>query len=359
MTRHETFETRSFRDTAPLPLASGNSFRRLLAAKAIASIRHSSAADIAAQLWPSDRTVAAITRAASAPAMTSVAGWAAELAQKVVHDALAGLGAASTGAELLRSGLVLAWDGAGIISAPGFVASATAGGFVAEGQPIPVRQLSATAAQLLPYKLASIGVLTYEMMISSNAENLIGDVLMRSAALALDAALFDSNAATSARPAGLRNGISASTPSSSTDPFGAVFEDVTTLVNAIAAVAGNGPYALIASPGRSLMIRARFSQDVDDPTLPIYASNAVGGDLVAVAPEALVAALDPAPTVETAPAGELHMSDTPAAIVNGGAPAAPSRSLFQTESIAVKVRWPLSWALRDSRGVAWLTPTWK
>ena len=37
----------------------------------------------------------------------------------------------------------------------------------------------------------------------------------------------------------------------------------------------------------------------------------------------------------------------------------PSRSLFQTDSLALKMRWPVSWALRDPRGFAWLTPAWK
>jgi len=37
----------------------------------------------------------------------------------------------------------------------------------------------------------------------------------------------------------------------------------------------------------------------------------------------------------------------------------PERSLYQTESIAIKCRWPVSWALRDSRAVAWTTPGWK
>jgi hypothetical protein len=33
--------------------------------------------------------------------------------------------------------------------------------------------------------------------------------------------------------------------------------------------------------------------------------------------------------------------------------------LFQTDSIALKMRWPVTWALRDPRGVAWTTPNWK
>jgi hypothetical protein len=37
----------------------------------------------------------------------------------------------------------------------------------------------------------------------------------------------------------------------------------------------------------------------------------------------------------------------------------PELEMWQTNSIAVKVRWPVSWALRDPRAVAWMTPAWK
>ncbi len=123
--------------------------------------------------------------------MTTVTGWAVELAQKMVTDALDALGPVSVAAQLLRLGLVLNFDRHAIVSAPGFTATAGNAGFVAEGMPIPVRQLAAVGAQLLPYKLASIAVLTREMIESSNAEQMIADVLVRSAGMALDAAFFD------------------------------------------------------------------------------------------------------------------------------------------------------------------------
>ena len=355
-------ESLSFRERAearrePLPLPTGNSFRRYLTAMACSKAFHISPVEAALRLWPSDKgTLAMLTRAASAPAMTTVTGWAAELGRKQIDDTLDALGAAAAGALVLRESMVLSFDGAAIISAPGFVAGAGNSGFVAEGAPIPVRQLVVEPATLTPFKLASIGVLTREMIESSNAEALVSDVLVRSTALALDAALFGSAAASAAAPAGLRNGIAASTVSSSTDLFEAVFEDVSTLITAIGAVAGTGPFILLANAGRANMMRARFVHD--DNTL-ILACNAVGNDLVCVAPTAIVCALDPQPDIETSTAATLHMNDTPAAIVNGGAPAAPARSLFQTESIALKIRWPVTWAVRDSRAVAWLTPNWK
>jgi hypothetical protein len=298
-----------------------------------------------------------LTRAASAPAMTTVAGWAAELAQKVVNDGLAGMGPSAAGAQLLLQSVVLLFDGHGLISAPGFVAGAGNAGFVAEGAPIPVRQLAASAALLQPYKLGAISVLTREMIVSSNAEVLIGDTLMRAASAALDVALFGNAAATAAAPAGLRNGVTATPPSASTDALQAFYEDCATLINAVSVVGGNGPFVLIGSPGRIAAMIMRFVLQAGNVT--VIASNAVGNDLLCIAPAALVAAVNPEPEIEASTAAELHMNDTPLPIVNGGAPASPARSLFQTDSVALKMRWPVSWVLRDPRAVAWLTPSWK
>jgi hypothetical protein len=315
----------------------------------LASLHNRRLIDVVMQQWPSDKL---IERAVASPAMTSVAGWAQELARKLTIDTLDALGAASAAGQVLKECMVLNWGGAGILSVPTFVASASNGSFVQEGQPIPVRQLSSTAVQLTPFKLASIAVLTREMIESSNAEVLIGDALVRSAALAADAVLFGSGAATAAQPAGLRLGVVASTPSASTDPFGAFFEDMATLVNAVSAVSGNGPVILVANPGRVAGMRARYVGA--EPNVTVIGSTAVGNDVLAIAPVGVVAALEPAPEVETSDAG---------AIVMDTAPTTPGtmteRSLFQTDAIALKARWPISWAPRDPRAVAYLTPAWK
>jgi hypothetical protein len=186
---------RGFKRNA-LPLPPGNCFVRQITAKVVSQLTGETSREVAARMWPSDRVVAEILeRAASAPAMTTTTGWAAELAQKIVTDTLATMGAASAAVDVLRQSLVLEWNGAGALSAPGFVASANNSSFVQEGQPIPVRQLASTAALLQPYKLATIAVLSREMVESSNAEALIGDALTRSSGLALDAVFFGSGAA--------------------------------------------------------------------------------------------------------------------------------------------------------------------
>jgi hypothetical protein len=337
----------------------GNLCTRAITARTIASLRRCPVTDVAAEMWPNDRALQQLlTRAASNPAMTSVVGWAAELVRRTVVDTVAALGAASTAADVMARGLLLDWDGGGIVSAPGFVASAANSGFVAEGDPIPVRQLNLGPALLTPRKLATIAALTREMVESSNAEALISDALIRSSGLALDAVFFSANAATAAAPAGIRNGIAALGASASADPFGAFFEDMATLLNAVGTVGGKGPFFIVSSIGRVASASARFGSikaEGTDATIIPLASSAVGNDIIVIAAAGLVAALSADPNVETVNAATLVMDTAPGVAGTIG----PEKEMFQSDSLAVKVRWPVSWALRDSRAVAWLTPVWK
>jgi hypothetical protein len=343
----------------PLDLPRGNLFRRMLTAKAVAVVRKSRFEDVVAELWPSDRELAAVVKAASNPAMIAVPGWAMELSHKVTADIVQALGAASSGAQVLGRSLLLMWDGAGAIGVPGFVASAANGGFVADGDPIPVRQFPDSSQTLLPHKLASIAVLTREMIDSSNAEAIVGDTLIRSAGLALDAVLFGNTAATAAAPAGIRNGINALAASGNADAFGAFFEDMSTLLNAVGAVGGNGPFFIVSSIGRLASASGRYgslkAEGTDAMIIPV-ASAAVGADVVVIAPQALAAAISPTPEMESANTGALLMDSVPTGALGS---TGPERSLFQTDSIALKMRWPASWVLRNPAGVAWLTPAWK
>jgi hypothetical protein len=339
----------------PLALPPGNLFTRLITAKVLATLKRCRMWDVAAVMWPNDKMLqAALTlRAASTPAMTSVPGWAAELVQKIVADAVEALSSATCAVDVMRAGLVVSWDGYGAISVPALAASANGGGFVAEGLPIPVRQFSTAGVLINPHKAASISVLTREMIESSNAEALISDALVKSAAMAIDAVFFGAAAASAAAPAGIRNGIATLAASANADPFGAFFEDVSTLLNSVGQVGGRGPYYLISSVGRYGSMRTRFV--TEDPNLSVLPSAAVGGDLVAVAAQAVAAAISIDPEIETVNAATLVMDTAPGDAGTMG----PERSVWQTESVAVKVRWPVSWALRDPRGVAWLTPAWK
>ena len=202
-----------------------------------------------------------------------------------------------------------------------------------------------------PYKIGAVATFTREMTESSNIEALVANTLSRACGLKLDATLFDANAATAARPPGLRNGISALTASTATDPTTAMTADLAALAASLAAVADNGGVAFIVSAGRAAVIRTR---SYASPGLVFTSSQVAANLVIAVALNALASAggSDP-PQIESNRDTLLYEDDAPGP--DDGTLKAPTRSLFQTDAVALKIRLPISWALRDPRGVAWLT----
>jgi hypothetical protein len=330
----------------------GNLLIRLCVAHARAYVSRAKADEVAASLWPNDPGVSDVIKAASAPAMTTVPGWAQELAQRLVIDTLEALGPASASGEIFRQGLTLTVDRHGQIAVPHLVADFSNAGFVAEGNPIPVHQLNVSNPDIMqPHKVAAIAVLTREMIESSNAEKMVGDVLVRAAGRMVDEVLFDGNPQAANRPAGLRQ-VATLTPSAATNDQAAFLEDIKNLANAVAPVAGNGPLIFVGSPGRALDMKVRLNYEVKDVT--VLGSSAVINDLLCVVPDGIVAAIGSDPLIEVSRAATLHMeSATPLPVGT----ASPSRSLWQTDSIGLMVRYPLTWTLRDTRAFAWTTPT--
>jgi hypothetical protein len=332
----------------------GNLFIGMCTAHARAFVTRSTVEDAAAALRPHDPGLVDMIKAASAPAMTTVPGWAQELTQRLVIDTLEALGPASAAAEIFRESLIVTMGRAGQIAVPHFVADYTnTGGFVAEGQPIPVHQLSLVNPDILdPHKASAIAVLTREMIESSNAEKMVGDVLVRGTARMVDEVLFDANPKAANRPAGLRNGVAALPPSSATVDSEAFFADIKSLGDAVGPVLGNNTVVFVASPGRAIAMKSRFNYEL--PNLTVLGSNAVINDVLCIVPDGLVVAVGSDPIIEVSRAATLHMEGTTPLPVGT---AAPHRSLWQTDSIALSVRYPLTWARRDPRAFAWLTPT--
>jgi hypothetical protein len=313
---------------------------------------------LAADLFPGDRDVGLLTRAAVTPTTTTSAASLLSTLTEYFLESLSGVWASAT---LLEETLQLSFDGAAVISVPAFVADATGAGFVGEGAPIPARSLVASALSLDPSKLAVIVGLSNEVVSAAagNAEAMVSDVLTRSVGLALDSALFDANPAVpEVRPAGLRNGIAALTASAATNATDAMIADVGKVAGAVAAVAGNSPIILVANPARALTLKLRAPRELP---LTVLASSAIAaGDLIAVAPNAIVSATDSAPQISVARETVLHMDTAPSNISTVGTPnvvAVPTVSYFQTDCVALRCRMFATWAKRDSRAVAWLTAT--
>jgi hypothetical protein len=293
--------------------------------------------------FPDDPAAMLMLRAASSPTTTTTAS---AVVQTVVADIIAATGAVGAGARLLQSGLMLSFDdGVGMVSVPGIAVSANKAAFIEEGAPIPVSDLAATAAALLPHKLASIITLTSEMVSGSNAEALVSDAMLRCIGLALDSVLFDANGADATRPAGLRYNITALLPSTAGTSGEAMIEDLAAVTGSVAKV--GGPIAVLVSTERAISIGLRLPRD---PPFVVFGSPGIGdNDVIAVALAGLAAAFDAVPQVEASRVATLDMESPPQAISDGAA----VRSLMQTDTVGIKVRFGASWALRTPNACAW------
>jgi hypothetical protein len=80
--------------------------------------------------------------------------------------------------------------------------------------------------------------------------------------------------------------------------------------------------------------------------------------VIAIARNCVVSAIDPAPRFEISDAATLVMRDDPTALGTVGSPnvvGAPAQSLWQGDKIGLKVRMEVSWALRSSTGLAYMS----
>jgi hypothetical protein len=308
---------------------------------------HRSAERIARELWPRDEpTMRIINRAASAPAMTTTAGWAPELGQNIISDLLVSLGPASAASEVLRRATMLALDRFASVQVPSLIASANNASFVGEGQSVPFRQLDTSkSVKLTPHKLATSFGLSREIIESSNAEALIGLVLKNSISLTLDSVFFGSAAGTAAQPPGLLYGV---TPLGAATGGGsaAFIADIAGLTTTCAAVGGLD-LVFVASPPEAVKILLTAGPRF---TFPVYASGAIPAKtVICLAPVAVVAAVDPTPEIEEGRHAVAQMNDAPA---NDPMTAPGARSFFQTDSSGFRLTLDATWGLLNPSGAA-------
>jgi Phage capsid family len=247
----------------------------------------------------------------------------------------------SAGADLLARGLELSFGGAAAISVPAIAIPAA--GFVGEGRLIPaVTAPTSVGATLTPHNVKAIAALTNEMLRSPNAETLIRDALIQSTGPALDRVLFSTAAATPDAPAGILYNIAPLTPSAGANKSETLVDDLQALAVAIGPVSGNGNVVFVASPDTATALRMRLVVPLEWPVLT--SASLPPRTVIAIAAAIVVSAVEGAPQIDA--------RRDPSVQWNA---AAGVGSMFQADEVALKLYWPICWALRDERGVAWLT----
>jgi len=306
-------------------------------------------------------------KAATNPATTTLVGWAAELVQQMNIGFMETLMPKSVYPRLSAAGLGLSFGVNGKIVIPTRALTPTiAGSFVGEGMPIPVRQGAFTSQALTPKKMAVITTWTREISEHSvpAIEGLLRNAIQEDTAISLDTVLLDSGAATLVRPAGILNGVTPLTPTAG-GGFNALVGDIKQLSGALlTSTKGNvrtpvylmnpqqmNSIGLVAAPGAGTFpFRDEVSRGnlggwsiIDSGTVPL-------GTVIALDAADFVSVGGDAPRFELSDQATLHMEDTaPADIVSGaapGTPANPVKSMWQTDSIALRLILPINWTIR-------------
>ena len=342
-----------------------------------------SALDILQARYGADEGIKAMlevtTKAASAPATTTTTGWAAELVQTATLDFLDGLMPLSVYPGLRDRGGRFTFGRNGIVSIPSRSATpSVAGSFVAQGSAIPVRQAGFSSTTLTPKKMAVITTFTREIAEHSTPaiESVLRQAIQEDTSIAIDTVLMDATAASTTRPAGLKNGVSAQTATSG-GGFAALVGDLKLLVGAlITSTNGNLRQPVwIMNPVQALSIALTqnaggdfpFSAEMSRGTLqgyPVLQSSTVAAGTVFLIDAAdFFSATGDEPRFDVSDQATLHMEDTsPTAIGTAGSPnvvAAPVRSLWQTDTIGLRMIMDLNWAMRRAGAVAWVSSvTW-
>jgi len=259
----------------------------------------------------------------------------------------------SAGADLLLRGLGLNFNNAAQIKVPGITIPTA--DFVGEGAPIPAPLITTSSGPTLtPFKIAALTSLTNEMVRSPNAEDMVRQVLVEACGPALDKVIFSTNAAASDRPAGLRYGIAGLTPAASgSGKDQIIVDDLQALATALAPVVGNSNIVIVASPDAAVALQMRVFRE----QWPILTSAQLPAKtVIMIATNAVVSAVSGSPQVDASSQAAFVRDTVPQEIVTAaGTPATSVGSLYQTDEVALRLRWPITWALRNSAGLAWMT----
>jgi HK97 family phage major capsid protein len=386
----------------------GSLLWKMAAAQIVAFTKRVDVQDVVAEKYQGDQQLDAVIKSVVNPAMTTTAGWAAELMRTDVQGFLNTLRTVSVAAELASKSQVLSFGGYDSITVPmrnALGATLTEPAWVGEAGAIPLTQFSFGSMKLNRYKLAAITTMSREVADRSmpSLEGLLRDALSEAYAQVLDAALLSNAAAVAGvRPDGLLQGVTG-VAGTAGGGEAAVLADMKAAINAmtsarlgarpvlIVPTANRLSLSLMMNPlgqrafadeiaaGRLLGIEVISSQHVPantailvDASTIAFALDAPSFDVSDVATVVESNANGTAPTMAaTAAQAAVGAVGTAGQVpVNSGIAVAGStgaattgfqaRSLWQTYSVGIRMIAPTSWgrlrgaaAVHETTAITW------
>jgi HK97 family phage prohead protease/HK97 family phage major capsid protein len=331
--------------------------------------KHKSLDQVLDDLYPGHEATAIVTKADQTIGTTSVQGWASELLQTVNSGFIDALRGRSIYPELQGRGVGLSFDGLNTIKLPRLTAGGAGGGFVAEGSPIRVGRVTTAAAELTPKKMGVIVPFSRELARRSTPqiESIVRAAIIGDTAAILDAALLDATASSTARPAGLLNGVSAVASGYGGGDHVAVKEDFKALLAPFITANAADNITVIMNPAQGLSIsmmdgpdnNAGWFSGIRSRVNIVESTYATAGRLIAMRNSDFYTASG-APEFDINETATVHMEDTtPLEIVSGTGPttADPVRSFYQTATVGVRMLVDVSWVMGRPSMVQWVNGT--
>jgi Phage capsid family len=330
-------------DRGALAAADRRSLIRAFTAKALAVAPGQDAGDVLRRAWPEDREAGLILRAAVSPIDSG------DFPAITTASVLPALAPASASARLFARCLQVDLAGIAKVRVP-HVAAAPQPGFIAEGEPAPVAELTFAGVDVGPArKILILAAVTGELENATpeTASTVIGRALADAVAKAVDTKLFSADAATSAAPAGLLDGLVALTPAATGTDTEMIGADISALAAAIGdADISADDMVIVANVAQAAKLRLLASPSFSN--LIIGTTAVAAGTVIGIAPAAVAVGYSGAPEIETSKEALVHFEDTSPAVIGAvGSPnvvAAPTRSAFQSDLIVIRVRARCAWA---------------
>ncbi|MBA60017.1 MAG: phage major capsid protein [Gammaproteobacteria bacterium] len=317
------------------------------------------------------------TAATVAPGDTTTTGWAAELVN-VKQDA-------DDFRELLRPQTIigripgqrrLTFEANGSMKVKGQTAGVS-GAWIGEGDAIPLEALAFDDITLTPKKRATIVAVNNELMRrgTPSALELIRDDMVEGIARGLDATFQGNAAASSTAPAGIFNGVEST--GTVGGGYAALDNDLKGLITGFAISNVGGANRAWVMPEQS-KIAIQFMRDANGNVIypsvaesntllgyPIVSSSAVTAATIGlIEGSSLIVADELMPTISISEDATLSMRTDPASNLvaeNSATPpvslSTPVRSMFQTDSVAIRIVTAMDWGMRHGVAVDRLTAT--
>jgi hypothetical protein len=324
-------------------IAEARSIQRAITVSVLAKIKNVEEVNILKQNWPRDEHAMLLLRGAVSPTSTTSAS-------AISHDqigAFRSIAPGSAALSLFDRSVKLDLTGINTVRVPRVANLPPQPVFVVEGQPAPAVQFTDATITLGPAcKIETITAVSKELNLSmpETAVSVVGRIVADACTASIDKAAFDTTASSTARPAGLLYNVTPIGASTASDS--AMADDLGNLVQAIGNAGIDPTDAIfVAGPREAMIINTRIGPNFKSQVLVTLGLPAKS--VAAFAPAAIYSGYQGLPIIETSDSAAFHYEDTtPKEIVSTpGVVAAPVKSLYQTDTIAIKVRAWCSWAV--------------